>query len=160
MTRGRAVVLLLLLAGALWILASQSWGGAPQAAGGPAGVADVAAEDAAGHPVLTACAAVVAVASLLLAMLGQVGRVVVCTLLALVGAGALLTAVTSGGPVPMVLLTAAAGAGVAVVAVWTAIAGRGWRTSSRYERRTDAPQDADDDPAAAWDALSRGEDPS
>ena len=98
MTKGRAVILLLVLAGVLWILAAQSWGAAAQAPTGPAGVAEVAGEEEGGHPVLTACAAIIAVAALLLALLGRIGRIVVCGLIAAVGAGALLTGAASSAP--------------------------------------------------------------
>lgn len=160
MTKGRAVILLLVLAGVLWILAAQSWGAAAQAPTGPAGVAEVAGEEEGGHPVLTACAAIIAVASLLLALLGRAGRIVVCVLIAAVGAGALLTGVSSSAPVHLVVLTAATGALIVAAAVWTAVVSRGWRVTSRYDRQATAADPEDDDPTTAWDALSRGEDPS
>ena len=160
MTKGRAVILLLVLAGVLWILAAQSWGAAAQAPTGPAGVAEVAGEEEGGHPVLTACAAIIAVAALLLALLGRTGRIVVCDLIAAVGAGALLTGAASSAPMHLAVLAVATGAAIVAVAVWTAVVSRGWRVTSRYDRQT-APADvADDDPTSTWDALSRGEDPS
>jgi hypothetical protein len=160
MTKGRAVLALLLLAGVLWIVASQAWGSAAPGAAGPSGVAEVAGEEATGHPVLTACAAIIAVASLLLAMMGRVGRIVVCVLVALVGAGAALTALTTTGPTVPVVLATTAGAAIVAVAVWTAVVSPRWTVSSRYDRDSAPGASADDDPAAAWDALSRGEDPS
>ncbi|SMY10953.1 Trp biosynthesis-associated membrane protein [Brevibacterium jeotgali] len=164
MTKGRAVVVLLVLAGAVWILATLPWGvEAPGAGTGPSGVAEVAGEDGSGsHPLLSASAAVLAVAALLLAMLGRIGRIVVCVLIGAVGVGVVLTAVSSQAPATTLVPTIAAGAGVLVAAVWSAVASLGWRVSGRYDRQTDtaAPQADDDDPAAAWDALSRGEDPS
>ena len=163
MTKGRAVVVLLILAGLVWILASRPWGVDPAGAGtGPSGVAEVGGEEGGSHPLLTASAAVLAVASLLLAMLGRVGRVVVCVLIGAVGVGVILTAVSSQAPAATLVLTIAAGAGVLVTAVWSAVASRRWQVSGRYDRQTDtaAPTAEEDDPAAAWDALSRGEDPS
>jgi hypothetical protein len=154
MTKGRAVLALLLLAGVLWIVASQAWGSAAPGAAGPSGVAEVAGEEATGHPVL------IAVASLLLAMMGRVGRIVVCVLVALVGAGAALTALTTTGPTVPVVLATTAGAAIVAVAVWTAVVSPRWTVSSRYDRDSAPGASADDDPAAAWDALSRGEDPS
>jgi hypothetical protein len=136
MTKGRAVLALLLLAGVLWIVASQAWGSAAP------------------------CAAIIAVASLLLAMMGRVGRIVVCVLVALVGAGAALTALTTTGPTVPVVLATTAGAAIVAVAVWTAVVSPRWTVSSRYDRDSAPGASADDDPAAAWDALSRGEDPS
>lgn len=162
MTKGRSVVALLALAGILWILATRSWGAdVPGAATGPSGVAAVSGDDTVSHPVLTACAAVLAVASLLLAMLGRIGRIVVCVLIAAVGGGAILTALSTSAPATTVWLTAAAGAAVVAVAVWTAVVSPRWQVSGRYDRQADTSNASDDDdPAAAWDALSRGEDPS
>lgn len=162
MTKGRSVVALLVLAGLLWMLATRDWGAqVPGASTGPSGVAEVAGDDTTSHPVLTACAAVLAVAALLLAMLGRIGRIVVCVLIAAVGAGALLTAVSSAAPAATIWLTALAGAAVVAVAVWTGIVSPRWQVSGRYDRQADSARATeDDDPAAAWDALSRGEDPS
>lgn len=162
MTKGRAMLVLLALAGVLWALAARPWGAEGPGAGGPAGVADVSGDESSSHPVLTACAAVVAVATLLLAMLGRVGRIVVCVLLAAVGVGAILTATSSAAPASTLWMTAIAGTAVVVVSVWTAVVSPRWQVSGRYDRQTDGAQTPvdDDDPAAAWDALSRGEDPS
>lgn len=163
MTKGRAVVVLLVLAGAVWILATRPWGIDPAGTGaGPTGVAEVGGEEGGSHPLLTASAAVLAVAALLLAMLGRIGRMVVCVLIGAVGAGVVLTAVSSHAPAATLVPTIAAGAAVLITAVWSAAASLTWRVSSRYDRQTDtsAPAAEDDDPAAAWDALSRGEDPS
>lgn len=163
MTKGRAVVILLVLAGAVWILATRPWGVDASGAGtGPSGVATVAGEDGGSHPLLTASAAVMAVSALLLAMLGRIGRIVVCVLIGAVGVGVVLTAVSSQAAAATVVPTIAAGAGVLVTAVWSAVASLQWQVSGRYDRQTDsaAPTAEDDDPAAAWDALSRGEDPS
>ncbi len=163
MTKGRAVVLLLVLAGAVWILATRPWGvESPGAGTGPSGVAEVAGDEGGSHPLLTASAAVLAVSALLLAMLGRIGRVVVCVLIGAVGAGVVLTAVSSQAPAATVVPTIAAGAGVLATAAFSAVASLRWQVSGRYDRQTEtaAPIAAEDDPAAAWDALSRGEDPS
>lgn len=162
MTKGRSVVALLVLAGILWILATRPWGAEfTGAATGPSGVAQVAGDESSSHPVLTACAAVLAVAALLLAMLGRIGRIVVCVLIAAVGAGAVLTAVSSAAPALTVWLTALAGTAIVAVAVWTSVVSPRWQVSGRYDRQADSASSTDDDdPAAAWDALSRGEDPS
>ncbi|MGO1397506.1 MAG: Trp biosynthesis-associated membrane protein [Brevibacterium yomogidense] len=163
MTKGRAVIILLILAGAVWILATRPWGIDPAGGGtGPSGVAEVGGEEGASHPLLTASAAVLAVAALLLAMLGRIGRIVVCVLIGAVGVGVVLTAVSSQAPPATLIPTIAAGVGVLVAAVWSAVASLGWQVSGRYDRQTHtaAPHADEDDPAAAWDALSRGEDPS
>lgn len=163
MTKGRAVVVLLGLAGALWILATRPWGvEGPGAAAGPSGVAEVASDEGGSHPLITASAAVLAVSALLLAMLGRIGRIVVCVLIGAIGAGVVLTALSSQAPAVTLWPTAGAGAAVLATAVWSAVASPRWRISGRYDRQTEttgASIDADD-PAAAWDALSRGEDPS
>jgi hypothetical protein len=62
--------------------------------------------------------------------------------------------------VHLAVLTVATGAAIVAVAVWTAVVSRGWRVTSRYDRQTAPADPADDDPTSAWDALSRGEDPS
>lgn len=50
---------------------------------------------------------------------------------------------------------------VAATGILVLVAGRGWRAGSRYRRAAvAAPADPSQDPAATWDALTRGEDPS
>lgn len=163
MTKGRAVVILLALAGVVWILATRPWGVEGSAPGaGPSGVAEVAADEGGSHPLLTASAAVLAVSALLLAMLGRIGRIVVCVLIGAVGAGVVLTAVSSQAPAATLWPTVAAGAAVLATAGWSAVASLQWHVSGRYDRQTESGGGSvdEDDPAAAWDALSRGEDPS
>lgn len=60
------------------------------------------------------------------------------------------------------LLTLAPALAVAAAGVVVLWAGGGWSATTRYRSAAAAPRTADpaQDPAAAWDALSRGEDPS
>ena len=62
---------------------------------------------------------------------------------------------------PWAWIAAAAGLAAAAAAGLVGFGRSQWRTSQKFERADIAEGDADpdDDPAAAWDALSRGEDP-
>lgn len=62
---------------------------------------------------------------------------------------------------PWPLLTLIPAAAVAVVGVLVLVAGGSWPVGTRYRSAAvAAPSDPAHDPAAAWDALTRGEDPS
>lgn len=176
LTRSRAVLVLLALAGLMWIVSAQTWipAEANPAAGVPGVAAEVGTSDTATSPVLAACAAVVAVTALLLVMFGKVGRLVVTGLTALaalgyaaVGLGDVLAGeATTAWPYVGIVL----GVLGAVVAIGVGLGSRSWQASvSRYDRDTSAaggpgePEDdpgEDVDPTRAWDSLSRGEDPS
>lgn len=167
MTRGRSVLLLLAAAGILWFISTRelvTMTGAVNT--GPAGVADGTPGDSGGggSPVLTAQAAAFAVTALLLAMLGTVGRRITGVLMVLLGFGYAGTGIGIAlGQDATAWAWAAAAAGFAA-AVAAGIVGFGraqWRNSQKFERAdiAEGEADPDDDPAAAWDALSRGEDP-
>jgi hypothetical protein len=164
LTKGRSVVLQLVLAGALWFLSGRPWTAetVDPATQVPGVAQTAAASGETGHPLLTAAAAVLAVSSLLLAMLSRVGRYVVLGLTGLTGLGALAVGAAAAGTAPAASVwpTVAVGALTVVFAVCAARASGSWQTSSRYERSAAAPADPEEDPTAAWDALSRGEDPS
>ncbi|WP_051297707.1 Trp biosynthesis-associated membrane protein [Brevibacterium album] len=164
LTKGRTLLALLVLAGALWYLSGLPWTSPGATAPTPVpGVAEVTGPDeTVGSPLLTAAAAVLAVSALLLAMLGRAGRYVVFGLVGLIGAGCAGVALAAAGSAPAASVwpTAAAGVLVLALAVCAGAASRHWKASARYERARTAPADPEDDPTAAWDALSRGEDPS
>ncbi|WP_226832052.1 Trp biosynthesis-associated membrane protein [Brachybacterium sp. FME24] len=62
---------------------------------------------------------------------------------------------------PWPLLALIPAAAVAAVGVIVLVAGRSWPVGTRYRSAAvAAPSDPARDPAAAWDALTRGEDPS
>ena len=163
MTKSRGVLLVLILAGALWAISLASWqAGVTGDSLGPAGVADVT-EDASSQasPVATACVAIIAVTGLLSAMLGKIGRFVVLGFAALAAIGYGMTAlqsVSSPGATawPIVALFAAAIA--LIVIVYIAFASARWANSNRYARTAEADGE-EFDSAATWDALSRGDDP-
>lgn len=133
---------------------------------GPAGVADGApgASGTEGSPVLTAQAAAFGVTALLLAMLGTVGRRITGVLMVLLGfgyAGAGIGIALGQDATPWAWAAAAAGFAAAVAAGIVGFGRTQWRSSQKFERAdiAEGEADPDDDPAAAWDALSRGEDP-
>ena len=71
--------------------------------------------------------------------------------------GAQIEAETTSWPL-LALVPALAVAGIGVLML---LAGGGWPRSTRYRSAAvTATADPSDDPAAAWDALTRGEDPS
>ncbi|WP_349827953.1 Trp biosynthesis-associated membrane protein [Brevibacterium litoralis] len=182
LTRTRAVLLLLALAGVLWAIASQDW---VPATADPSrdipGVAEVTstrprgsgASDSALTSVLTACAAVTGVGALLVVMLGRVGRWVVCGLVAACGLGYAVLGVTTlagGAGSPWPALGILAGLLAAGGAVSVGLSGNSWtERASRYEVNhtepaagsSEAAEDDDDiDPTRAWDDLTRGDDPT
>ncbi len=165
MTKARGVLLLLAAAALLWIVASQTWiAAAPEATGTVPGVAQAAAESPENSPVLVACAAIVAVAALLLALLERVGRWVVGMLAVLAALGYAATALAVVlGPAAHTGWAAAGlvlGGAVAATAAWVTWTSGRWQASARYDRSAAGadPDDPGDDPARTWDALSRGED--
>lgn len=167
LTRARSVLLFLVCAGLLWIIAGRQWSEETAPASQVPGVAAVGSASSTGSGVLTACAAVVAVCALLLAMLSTVGRWVVCVLAALAAAVYCIAAISAltGSEQPLTAwpwVGLAAGLCTIAAAVTVAVAGREWTVSKRYSRtsETDTDQSPQDDPTGAWDALSRGEDPS
>lgn len=163
MTKSRGVLLILILAGALWAISLASWqAGVAGDTLGPAGVADIT-DDASSQasPVATACVAIIAVTGLLAAMLGRIGRFVVLGFAALAALGyaatALQSATAPGATAwPIVGLCAALIALVVIVCV--AFASARWHNSNRYARTAEADGE-EFDSAATWDALSRGDDP-
>jgi len=168
LTRGRAVLGLLVLAGISWIVAGRDWTAqAAQTAEVPGVAAPGAAADS-GSPLLTACAAIVAVCALLLAMLGRGGRWVISAIVVLAGIGYAAVAVQTL-VAPRGALTGwpwaglAIGVVIAAAGVLSGIAAGHWQRSNRYDRPAGGAAQTDDpseDPTSAWDALSRGEDPS
>lgn len=71
--------------------------------------------------------------------------------------GSAVTAQTTFWP----LLTLVPAVAVAAVGVLVLVAGRSWKVGTRYRSAAVVPAaDPANDPAAVWDALSRGEDPS
>lgn len=163
MTKSRGVLLVLILAGALWAISLASWQGSVSGDTlGPAGVADVT-EDAGSQasPVATACVAIIAVTGLLSAMLGKVGRFVVLGFAALAAVGYGMTAlqsVSSPGATAWPIVGLCAAATALIVIVYVAFASARWANSNRYARTAEAGGE-EFDSAATWDALSRGDDP-
>lgn len=167
MTRGRAVLALLVASGLMWVVSTRTWAqNTVSSAQTVPGVAGSAEQQSNNSPLLLACAAVVAVCALLLAMLSGFGRWIVCGLSALAGLGYAGMAVSLlAGPERTTAWPAvgiAIGVLAAAASIWVAMSVGGWHASSRFERagtHAGAPS-PDTDPASAWDALSRGEDPS
>lgn len=184
--RGRAVLLLLLLAGATAISALPTWF---VAHGTEAlhGTVDVRVSGTDAAPAVLAAALVLAASALAAALVGRVGRWVVALVVAV--AGVLVAASTIAvvrDPVAAVHEEVAQATGVgqvvgdvtttawpwvavacgvlAVLAgVWLPRASRSWaRPSRRHEKPAAAAPSGDGRPdeRSAWDALSRGEDPT
>ncbi|GAA1867279.1 Trp biosynthesis-associated membrane protein [Brevibacterium marinum] len=163
MSKSRGVLLVLILAGALWAISLATWqAGAAGDTLGPTGVADVTDESSTqASPVATACVAIIAVTGLLSAMLGRIGRFVVLGFAGLAAAGYGITAlqsVASPGATSWPIVGLCAAAIALVLIVWVAFASAGWANSNRYAR-TAEPGGEEFDSAATWDALSRGDDP-
>lgn len=163
MTKSRGVLLILILAGALWAISLASWqAGVVGESLGPAGVADVTEDSGSqASPIATSCVAIIAVTGLLSAMLGKIGRFVVLGFAGLAALGYGITALQSlaapGATAwPIVGLCAAAIA--LIVIAYVAFASAGWTNSNRYARTAEADGE-DFDSAATWDALSRGDEP-
>ncbi|UVI34483.1 Trp biosynthesis-associated membrane protein [Brevibacterium spongiae] len=162
MSKSRGVLIVLVIAAALWALTISAWqAGVGSDTLGPAGVATVTDDSASqASPVATACVAIIAVTGLLAAMLGRIGRFVVLGLAAVAGIGygiTALTAAASPGATSWPIIAAVA-AGIGVIGIlWVATASARWTNSNRYARSAEAGGE-EFDSAATWDALSRGED--
>lgn len=184
--RGRWVLLLVLAAALVAVVALPTWvvaeGSSPLESAVDVGVtgAEVAPQTTAAGLVLLAAAAAVA-------LVGRTGRWVVAVVTAGAGllvsaaAGAVLrdpggavsgavaeaTGVAVGDPAASVtawpVVAVVAGALVVLLGVALARAGGSWRHTSRRHERPGGPAPATAgtvDERAAWDALSRGDDPS
>ena len=162
MTKSRGVLIVLVIAAAMWALTISAWqAGAGGDTLGPTGVAKVT-EDASSQssPVATACVAIIAVSGLLAAMLGRIGRFVVLGLAGIAGIGYGITALSAAsapGATSWAIIAAVA-AGIGVIGIiWVAVASNGWTNSNRYARTAESAG-GEFDSAATWDALSRGDD--
>ena len=163
MTKSRGVLLVLVLAGALWAISLASWqAGVVGDTLGPAGVADVTEDSGSqASPIATSCVAIIAVTGLLSAMLGKIGRFVVLGFAGLAAVGYGITAlqsVTSPGATAWPIVGLCAAAIALIVIAYVAFASADWTNSNRYARTAEAGGE-DFDSAATWDALSRGDDP-
>ena len=163
MTKSRGVLLILILAGALWAISLASWqAGVVGDTLGPAGVADVTDDSGSqASPIATSCVAIIAVTGLLSAMLGKIGRFVVLGFAALAALGygiTALQAVTAPGATAWPIVGLCAAAIALIVIAYVAFSSAGWANSNRYARTAEADGE-DFDSAATWDALSRGDDP-
>ncbi|QAY70870.1 Trp biosynthesis-associated membrane protein [Xylanimonas protaetiae] len=185
LTRGRAALLLVVLGALVLATAGPAWVHARTATALDPSVA-VAVTGGAAAPAVNAAAFVVVAAGLALALVGRRARWVV---LAVVAASGVLVAASSVGVALHPDDVAAAGAGesvgvtdltapatvtawpwlaavvgvlVVVAAVATGVLARRWTaTSSRHERTPAAPgPDRTVDSHDAWDALTRGSDPT
>ena len=183
-TRWRAVVVVLILAAAALAAGVPDW---IHAAGATAlqGHVPVAVTGTQAAPGVPAAALVLLAAAAAAGLVGRFGRWAVVVVVA--GSGVLLAAsalavIADPGPVARsavaeatgitalagpVTLTAApyavAALGVAgvLVAGWLALRSRTWaRPSPRHEPGAAPPAAVPDDDQSAWDALSRGNDPS
>ena len=180
----RTAVLLGVLAGgglaattrAAWVRAST-----PDITGA---VAQVPVTGADAAPAVLALALVAIAAAIVTAMGGKRLRLATAPLLAASGIGAIaaivavLTDPSAAAAGPVAEQTGVSGTDLrATVSAWPWIgmlaaalvivdamvillAGRSWTTTAKYERAAERVEDPRTDPAAAWDALSRGEDPS
>lgn len=189
LSRRTAVLAGLAVAGSLFGVSRLTWiqASAAQVTGG---TADVAVTGAQASPALVAAAVVALAASLVTSLTTPAIRLVTGPLLILCGVGAVAgavqvlldpagraaSAVTEatgvGGTATTVSLTpwpiaaAVLAALLAVLGVLVLVAGRSWASTARYRRdaaRSAEHEDAPDpmsDSSSAWDALSRGEDPS
>ncbi|MGO3679779.1 Trp biosynthesis-associated membrane protein [Brevibacterium aurantiacum] len=163
MTKSRGVLLVLILAGALWAISLASWqAGVAGDTLGPAGVADVTEyASSQASPVATACVAIIAVTGLLSAMLGKIGRFVVLGFAGLAAVGYGMTAlqsVSAPGATAWPIVGLCAAAIALIVIVYVAFSSASWTNSNRYARTAEAGGE-EFDSAATWDALSRGDDP-
>lgn len=162
MSKSRGVLIVLVIAAALWALTISAWqAGVGGDTLGPAGVATATDDSSAqASPVATACVAIIAVCGLLAAMLGRLGRFVVLGLAAVAGIGYGITALSAasrpGATSWPIIAAVAAGIGIIGI-IWVATASARWTNSNRYARTAEA-DGREFDSAATWDALSRGED--
>lgn len=172
------VVLLLVVAVALLALAQPTW----LTVTGPAATGEVTLTGAGTQvaPLVTAAAVVLAAAAIASTIAGRWARVIVLVLAALGGVGAAIACgllladpLAAGSDVlsdstgvrtrasevslswaPAAALVASViGSGAALLGLWA----RPPRASARFEQPGDSTED---DPAGAWDALSRGDDPT
>lgn len=183
-TRTRTLLALLALGGTALGAASATWIATEVTTALEAGVAvSATGNDAA--PAVSAAGLVLLACGPALALTGRVGRYVVLAVAALAGAGVLAGALAvvadragagraaaadAAGvtdlTAPVTLTawpwaTAAAGALAILVALAATVAARRWpEASRRHERDAGEPAAEDDRPAADWDALTRGEDPT
>lgn len=166
MTRSRAVIALLAAAAVLWMIGSQPWFQAVETAE-LTGVSAGPGEAPQNSPVLLACAGIVAVSGLLLTLLKRIGRWIITACAALAGFGyafiGLTAAVSSTATTNLPIFGIIAGLAAGTLAVWVLLRSGSWQTTARFEAdasETGAEDDEYLDPTRAWDALSRGEDPS
>lgn len=179
-SRGRAILVVLVTAGIVFAAAAPAWVRTEGSTALDAHVA-IAISGTRASTAIGAAALVLLAAGGALSLVGRVGRWVVVAVV--VAAGILVTATALGviaDPVPIATAAAAeqtgAGAlsgpvrltafpyvaavvGVAVVAVGAFVArvSGAWSTSSRHDVRTTT---VPDDDHSAWDALTRGDDPT
>jgi uncharacterized membrane protein (TIGR02234 family) len=181
------VVILALTGAALVLLATgRIW--AQGRVDGLAGVVPVSVTGRQAQPVLPALALIAGAAGMVLAICGPVVRWLAATALVLAGAGAGAAAVVLASDAARLLQPAAsrlsgvtgsairnsdlslwpwvtvlAGALVLLAGCWAMLAGAAWAAAGKRYQRLEAGAAAaapTDDPAAAWDALTRGEDPT
>lgn len=184
-SRRLAVLLGLLVSGALLLTTRAAWAHAsvPDLAGGTTAVAVTGAQAA---PLVVASGVVALAAAAVTSLSSRAVRLVTGPLLILAGvvaaagaigasrdpssaaAAAISDATGVGGTGAAVTATAwplaavAAATVLAVLGLAILVAGRTWVSAARYQRDASAaaPRDPREDPSAAWDALSRGEDPT
>ncbi|MGV8964838.1 MAG: Trp biosynthesis-associated membrane protein [Cellulomonas sp.] len=183
-TRRRAVLVVLLLALAVLAAGVPRW----MHTAGTTALADLVPVDITGTqaaPAVPAVALVLLAAGAAIGLVGRIGRWVVVAVVS--GIGVLLTGsalavianpetvagtmvanatgvATLAEPVTLTVAPyAAAALGVVALLVggWLAVTSRTWsHPSARHEVGGPQPVDLPDDDRSAWDALSRGEDPS
>jgi uncharacterized membrane protein (TIGR02234 family) len=183
-SRRSAVLLLLLSGGVALLTALPTW---LTSAGSTALSARVPVSVTGTHaaPGVGAGALVIVAGALALGIVGRVGRYVVLAVTAVAGVVVATSAISVLGDTVSVATSAAAdstgvteliepvkvspwpyltivlGFVVALGSVAIMVLARGWRTSTRHERAAaKAARVEPDDDHAAWDSLTRGEDPS
>jgi len=179
--RPYAVVVLLLLAGALGVVAIPTWV-TTSARTALRGVIEVAVSGTQAAPAVAAVALMLLAAAAAVGLVGRVGRWVVVAVVALGGAvvvsssvavvadpavpAAAVVRATTGvarlaGPATLTAAPYVAiglGAAVLLAAGWLAATSAAWARPSR--RHEVAGAAGPDDDRSAWDALSRGDDPT
>lgn len=162
MTKSRGVLLIILIAAALWAIGLAQWQAGTVGADtmGPAGVAQAVADQTTGaSPIATSCVAIIAVTGLLSAMFARIGRFVVLGIGALAGVGYIITAaaaISAPGATAWPIIALLAGIVATVGVGFVLVTSAKWTGSNRYSRAAEA-EGEDFDSAAAWDALSRGD---